>query len=285
MNNERKSRYSRHAIAALLAASSIFAAQSLHAQQTPDRISVPLSDPSRPATIHISLVNGGITVKAGDNTKEVVVEALVRGSRRERGDDSQGMHRVPISSTGLTVEQENNQVRISTESYARDIDVTITTPRQANLHLQAVNGGNIVIEGVDGEFDINNVNGHIDLNNVSGSAVAHALNGHLIASFSRVNGKPMAFSSLNGKIDVTFPADFKANVTIKCDQGNVYSDFDVALQNGAPQTVVEDSSKNGGKYRVRIDRAVHGTINGGGPEYQFTNFQGSVYIRKAGAAH
>lgn len=283
MNNERKSRYSRHAIAALLAASSIFAAQSLRAQ-SPDRISVPLSDPSRPATIHVSLVNGGITVKAGD-TKDVVVEALVRGSRRERGDDSQGMHRVPISSTGLTVEQENNQVRISTESYARDIDLTITTPRQANLHLQAVNSGNIVVEGVDGEFDLNDVNGHIDLNNVSGSAVAHALNGHLIASFTRVNGKPMAFSSLNGKIDVTFPADLKANVTIKCDQGNVYSDFDVALQNGAPQTVVEDSTKNGGKYRVRIDRAVHGTINGGGPEYQFTNFQGSVYIRKAGAAH
>ena len=283
MNNERKSRYSRHAIAALLAASSIFAAQSLHAQ-SPDRISVPLSDASRPATIHVSLVNGGITVKAGD-TKDVVVEALVRGSRRERGDDSQGMHRVPISSTGLTVEQENNQVRISTESYARDIDLTITTPRQANLHLQAVNSGNIVVEGVDGEFDLNDVNGHIDLNNVSGSAVAHALNGHLIASFTRVNGKPMAFSSLNGKIDVTFPADLKANVTIKCDQGNVYSDFDVALQNGAPQTVVEDSTKNGGKYRVRIDRAVHGTINGGGPEYQFTNFQGSVYIRKAGAAH
>ena len=283
MNNERKSRYSRYAIAALLAASSISAAQSLHAQ-SPDRISVPLSDPSRPATIHVSLVNGGITVKAGD-TKDVVVEALVRGSRRERGDDSQGMHRVPISSTGLTVEQENNQVRISTESYARDIDLTITTPRQANLHLQAVNSGNIVVEGVDGEFDLNDVNGHIDLNNVSGSAVAHALNGHLIASFTRVNGKPMAFSSLNGKIDVTFPADLKANVTIKCDQGNVYSDFDVALQNGAPQTVVEDSTKNGGKYRVRIDRAVHGTINGGGPEYQFTNFQGSVYIRKAGAAH
>lgn len=284
MNNERQLRYSRYATAAFVAAISIFGAQSLRAQDTPDRVTVPLSDPSRPATIHVSLVNGGITVKGGD-TKDVVVEAVVRGSRRGDRDDSQGLHRIPISSTGLTVEQENNQIRIGSESYARNIDITITTPRQANLHLQAVNSGNIVVEGVDGEFDLNDVNGHIDLNNVSGSAVAHALNGHLVASFNRVNGKPMAFSSLNGKIDVTLPADVKANVTIKCDQGNVYSDFDIALRNGAPQTIVEDSSKEGGKYRVRIDRAVHGTINGGGPEFQFTNFQGSVYIRKAGAAH
>jgi hypothetical protein len=27
---------------------------------------------------------------------------------------------------------------------------------------------------------------------------------------------------------------------------------------------------------------VYGTINGGGPEIHFTNFNGSIYIRKAG---
>ena len=285
MNNERKLRYTRHAAAALLAAISIFGAASLRAQDTPDRISVPLSDPSRPATIHASLVNGSIFVKAGD-TKDVVVEAVVRGNRRDRGrDDSQGLHRLPISATGLTVEQENNQVRIGTESYARDVDLTITTPRQANLHLSTVNDGHINVDGVEGEFDLNDVNGNIDLTNVSGSAVAHALNGHLIASFNRVNGKPMAFSSLNGKIDVALPPDVKANVSIKCDQANVYSDFDINLQATAPQPIVEQNGKDGGKYRVRIDKAVHGTINGGGPEYQFTNFNGNIYIRKSGAAH
>jgi hypothetical protein len=46
---------------------------------------------------------------------------------------------------------------------------------------------------------------------------------------------------------------------------------------------VEDGRGHGGKYRVKIDKAVHGTINGGGPEFQFTNFQGQIYSRKAGA--
>jgi DUF4097 and DUF4098 domain-containing protein YvlB len=181
------------------------------------------------------------------------------------------------------VEEENNEVRVGTESYARTIDVTISVPTHTSVKLRAVNDGDIVVTGVDGELDVDDVNGSVTLNNVSGSAVAHALNGHLKATFARVTPqKPMAFSSLNGDIDVTFPSDLKANVTIKSDRGDVFSDFDVQMQATAPQQVVEDGRAHGGKYRVKIDRAVHGTINGGGPEYQFTNFQGGIYIRKAG---
>jgi len=42
------------------------------AQETPDKVNVPLSDPSRPARVHASLMNGGITV-TGYNGKEVIV--------------------------------------------------------------------------------------------------------------------------------------------------------------------------------------------------------------------
>ena len=251
------------------------------AQANPDRLSVALSDPSRPAMVKASLVNGGITVKAYDG-KEVVVEARARAHERERNEG--GPHRLAISSTGLSVEEENNEVRINTESYARPIDVTISVPMHTSLHLSAVNDGDIVVTGVDGELDINDVNGAVTLNNVSGSAVVHALNEKVLATFARVNAqKPMAFSSLNGDIDVTFPADLKANVSIKSDRGDVFSDFDVQLQAGPMQQQVEDDRRHGGKYRVKIDKTVHGTINGGGPEIQFTNFQGGIYIRKAGA--
>jgi len=46
-----------------------------------DRIPVTLSDPSRPARVKASLINGGITVKAYDG-KEVIVEARTRGHER-----------------------------------------------------------------------------------------------------------------------------------------------------------------------------------------------------------
>jgi DUF4097 and DUF4098 domain-containing protein YvlB len=248
-----------------------------------DRISVNLSDPSRPALVKVSLVNGGIAVKAYDG-KEIIVEARARNHESERSSSSGGPKRLNISTTGLSVEEENNDVRIGTESYMRTIDVTVAVPVHTSLKLRAVNDGDIVVTGVEGELDIDDVNGSVTLNNISGSAVAHALNGRLLATFSKVNPqKPMAFSSLNGDVDITFPADLKANVSIRSDRGDVFSDFDVQLQASAPQQTVEDGRGHGGKYRVKIDKTVHGTINGGGPEIQFTNFNGAIYIRKAGS--
>jgi hypothetical protein len=245
-----------------------------------DRIPVTLSDPSRPARVKVSMVNGGITVK-GYEGKEVVVEARVRN--RENARNEGGPKRLAISTTGLSVEEENNEVNINTESYMHAIDVTVSVPVHTSLRLRAVNDGDIVVTGVDGELDVDDINGAVTLNNVSGSVVAHALNGHVHATLTKVDPqKAMAFSSLNGDIDVTFPADLKANVSIRSDQGDVFSDFDVQLQATAPQPVVEDSRRHGGKYRVKIDKTVRGTINGGGPEIQFRNFQGKIYIRKAG---
>jgi DUF4097 and DUF4098 domain-containing protein YvlB len=270
------------AAATLIAAHAISPgrARAQSAQPAADRIPVTLTDPLRPALVKASLVNGGITVKAYDG-KEVIVEARPRA--RENAQEG-NPKRIPISSTGLSVEEENNQVRVSTESYARPIDLTINVPVHTSLHLRAVNDGDVTVTGVDGEFDIDDVNGSVTLNNVSGSAVAHALNGRLLVTFAHVNPqKPMAFSSLNGDIDVTFPADLKANVSLRSDRGDVFSDFDVQLQASASKPLVEDSRQRNGKYRVKIDKTFHGTINGGGPEIQFTNFQGQIYIRKAGS--
>jgi DUF4097 and DUF4098 domain-containing protein YvlB len=245
-----------------------------------DRIPVTLSDPSRPAHVKVSMVNGGITVKAYEG-KEVVVEARVRNRENSRSEG--GPKRLMISSTGLSVEEENNDVSINTDSYMHPIDVTVSVPAHTSLKLRAVNDGDIVVTGVDGDLDVDDINGAVTLNNVSGSVVAHALNGHVYATLTRVDPqKAMAFSSLNGNIDVTFPADLKANVSIRSDQGDVFSDFDIQLKAASAQPVVEDGRGHGGKYRVKIDKTVHGTINGGGPEIQFRNFQGQIYIRKAG---
>lgn len=270
-------------IISIVAAALFTLAQPLCAQSD-NRVTVPLSDPSRPVTLRAHLVSGSITVKGAD-VKEVVVETRARGGEESRSSGrAEGMKRIPMTSTGLNIEAENNNVRISTDSYQRTTDLTITVPVHTSLSLHTVNDGNILVTGVDGELDVNDVNGEVDLKNIGGSVVAHALNGHVVATFNRVDPqKPMAFSSLNGDIDVTFPADLKANVSLRTDNGEVYSDFDLKVQPTAPQQTVEDDRGKGGKYKVKIDKNVRGTINGGGQEIQFKNFNGNIYIRKAGA--
>lgn len=270
----------------LATATAVLAAQPLLGQG-PNRVTVPLTDPTRPVNLRAHLLNGSITVKGAD-VKEVTVEAKSRNGedsdREGRSDRSQGMKRVPMTSTGLNIEAENNQVRVSTDAINRTVDLVITVPVHTSLSLHTVNDGNIFVSGVDGELDVNDVNGEVDLKNIAGSAVAHALNGHVVVTFNRIDpGKSMAFSSLNGDIDVTFPPDLKANVSMRTDNGEVYSDFDIKLQPNAPEQTVEDNRGKGGKYRVKVDKNVKGTINGGGQDIQFKNFNGNIYIRKAGA--
>ena len=251
------------------------------AAATPDRVAVPLTDPTHPAFVKAHLLNGSIAVKGYDG-KEVIVEARVRGGEREPAEGS-GMHRIPIFATGLQVEEENNHVNIGTDSVQRTIDLTISVPTHSSVSLHTVNDGDISVSNVDGDLDVDDVNGNVTLAAVSGAAVAHALNGKVLVTFNRINpSKPMSFSSLNGDIDVTFPVDLKATLVITSDRGEVFSDFDVALAARAPQTVPQDTRSQDGRYRVKIDKTVRGTINGGGQEIQFHNFNGNIYIRKAG---
>src|SRR5437764_10463168 len=111
--------------AATVSLPSAVRAQNQNSNSNADRVAVTLSDPSRPSTIKASLIAGGITVKTHEG-KDVIVEARAR--IRDSGESDGNPKRINISSTGLSVEEENNQVRVSTESHMRPIDLTITVP-------------------------------------------------------------------------------------------------------------------------------------------------------------
>jgi hypothetical protein len=250
----------------------------LIAQDAADRITVPFSDPSRPRSLKASLVNGSITVR-GYEGKDVLIESSGAGTtRHNRKAENEGLHRIGMSS-GLTVEEQDNVVRV-TAFPAGSPHLIIQVPRQISINLRVVNGGFIEVDGVEGEVDADVVNGPLRVLNVSGAVVAHSLNGEVKVTMDRLQGnKPMAFSSLNGDVDVTLPADVKARVKMKSDHGEMYTDFDVKLEaNG--RALVEDSRHSSGKYRVQMDRSLVGTINGGGPDLSFTTLNGRIYIRK-----
>jgi DUF4097 and DUF4098 domain-containing protein YvlB len=249
-----------------------------------DKLSVPFSDASRPGWVKASLVNGGMIV-VGYNGKEVIVEAQIRNkiSLHEESDNSKakGMKRIRITSTGLTVEEENNVIKISTDSWKRAIDLEIKVPFNSSLKLSCVNSGDIVVENVEGELDVNNVNGAVILKDVSGAVVAHALNKDLIVTFKEIDPqKSMSFSSLNGDLDVTFPKTLKATLKLKSDNGDIYSDFDMSNQEANRNIVEENTRKKDGRYRIRLEDAIAVKINGGGSEMQFKTFNGDILVRK-----
>jgi DUF4097 and DUF4098 domain-containing protein YvlB len=88
----------------------------------------------------------------------------------------------------------------------------------------------------------------------------------------------MAFSSFNGNVDVTLPAATKANLKLRSDQGDVFTDFDVELKTAARAPL--ESRGQGGKFRIEVNRSIYGAINGGGPDFELRTFNGNVYVRK-----
>jgi hypothetical protein len=257
------------------AAAFLLSAQAFAQDANPERVNVPLSDPSRPANVRVSLVHGSITVRGYDG-KDVTVEARSERERRPRTEEAGGLRRIDLVGSGLTIEEQNNNVRVSAPPN-RGVEIIVQVPRRTSLNLNTVNGRGIQVENIEGEIDAQATNGAVTLNNVSGAVVAHSLNGPLNVTLDHVApGKPMSFSTLNGNIDVTFPPDLKANVKLKAQNGEIWTDFDIAM--GKPPANTPERSD--GRFSIRFDRGFSGAINGGGPEMQFTTMNGKIYIRK-----
>lgn len=250
------------------------------AQTDADRVTVPLSDPSRPALLTVSLVQGSITVR-GANRKDMLVVAHPETDRaRRRTDpDASGLRRIP-QTAGFRISEEANRVRVSSDNPNRSIDFEIEVPSRTNLKLSTINGGEILVENIDGDLEVSNTNGGITLNAVAGSVTAGTTNGSVRATLTRVTAqREMAFTSLNGTVDVTLPPSTKANLRLRSDHGDIYSDFEMQLAPGAAPAVQDSRSPNG-RYRISRNRSIVGAINGGGPEFELRTFNSNVYLRR-----
>ncbi|MFN7920057.1 MAG: hypothetical protein U0Q16_08170 [Bryobacteraceae bacterium] len=262
----------------------ILVASAAWAQEATGPIKAPFRDPSRPGTVKITLVRGSITVK-GYAGNEVIVEAVrpsggTPAPERKPDPDSAGMHRILGAPLGLTVEEENNSMRISANP-SRRTDLVVQVPVKTALKLSTVHGANVSVENVEGEIEVSNIHGAVTLTGVSGAAVAHALHGNVKAVFAKVDGaKPMSFTSLHGNIDVTLPGDTRADLKMQTERGEVWSDFDVSL---GPSSAKVEEEKGGGnaKYKIGFPPHALGRINGGGPEMLLKTLHGNIYIRKS----
>jgi hypothetical protein len=265
-----------------LVAASVAGSVVLAAQGQGDRVTVNFSDPSRPGLLQVDMMDGSMTVRGADR-RDVLIEASapVKEEPSGRGDQAASGLRRLTQRGGFTVDEQANTMRMST-SHGRGGKYTIEVPRRTNLKLSIVNGDTITVDGVEGDIETSNVNGpSTTLTNISGSVVAHAANGTILATISRVTAqKAMAFSALNGAVDVTLPASVKANVKLRSDQGDVLTDFDIQLTPAKEAPVVKDTRQSNGRYRLEVDRSLYGTINGGGPEFELRSFNGNVYLRR-----
>jgi hypothetical protein len=269
-------------IAGLVVLSLMIATSCLAQTGSAETLTVPLSSPGKPYSLKVHLVSGSIKVVSYEG-KDIIINVIPRDNDDEEGmaNIKNGMKR--ISTHGgyeVTAKEADNNVTVNTGNPNKAIDLDLKIPQDVKLQVGTVNDGEIVVENVKGELEVNNVNDKITLTNISGSVVANTVNGDIDVSFKTVDPKaPMAFSTLNGDVNVTLPADTKANLKLKSDNGDIFSDFDIDIDK-TPAKV--DKTSEPGMYKIKKDDWVVGKINGGGPEMMMKNMQGDIYVKKAG---
>jgi hypothetical protein len=222
------------------------------------RVSVPVKNGAH-TTVEVLATHSSVIVKTGGS--EVVAEADGPRARQTAVGTRTppGMHRIDVPrDMPLRLEQNGNVVRVVMTPRLGANTLNLTVPPDTTVKINSTHG-NITAERVSGEVDVSSTHGNIDLSDISGTVVANSMHGSMHISMRRVDqSKPLSFTTMMGDIDITLPADVKANLKTRALRGQVWTDFDLKTRNSA----------------------TGGTINGGGVDMSFYTVNGKITIHK-----
>lgn len=239
-------------------------------------------------------INGFIHVEATDESVvQMSIHKVVRADTRDDLAEAQRDVRLEFKDGAPRVEavvtERNNHVcgepwngdgrdRGHVHYHVR-FDFTIRVPRDARLRLCTVNGGDVIVNGTQGDFDVSNVNGLIEMRQVAGSGRAHTVNGPVSVTFTGNPKDATSFKSVNGNVDVSFVSGLSADFSMKTFNGGLFTDFDVQTLPGAASPATE---RRNGRFVYRANEFTRVRVGSGGPQITFETLNGDVRARRAG---
>jgi hypothetical protein len=209
--------------------------------------------------------NGGVAVRGWDRNE---VHVRMRITARARSDaEARDLARdVTLITTGGTIRADGprnrNQGWRDREWWAASYELQV--PRNANLHVDATNGG-IVVEDVHGSIDAQTTNGGLIFNDVSGDVRGRATNGGVIVELSgnRWDGRGLDVRTTNGGVRMTLPSNYSADLEARAVNGGIDVDFPLTVQG-----------------LVNSRREIRATIGSGGAPLRVATTNGGVRISR-----
>lgn len=134
----------------------------------------------------------------------------------------------------------------------------------SGAEVRATSGnGRVTVEDAKGPVHATSGNGDVEVATATGPVTAHSGNGDVIVSMDAVSGDgDMELSSGNGRVRLTLPANFAADIDASTGRGSIDTDFAITLTG-------------------RISRQhLRGTIGGGGRRLHLSSGNGSIEIRR-----
>jgi Putative adhesin len=223
---------------------------------------------------------------------------------------------------GVNIQQEGNTLKVTIPKGKYFGPYLIKIPKNLGVEIneKVTYGSKWNISNIAGEVNINAGYTNVRLEDVSGPVIAHMGYGKINVVYNKLNPSTPNSITSSGAIDITLPADTKANLKLKAYYGEVFTDFDMNLNKGglndrdeprqvggfatspqppaappAPQAFLNSSvgttSRSGAVERGAARSTTFkndwnagdsymGTINGGGVEIALKSSYGNIYVRK-----
>ncbi len=160
------------------------------------------------------------------------------------------------------------------EGYAVNMDFQLQVPRAMEVTLKTVEGGNVQVRDVKGNFTVRNVNGGIEMENISGSGSARTVNGKIKVSFRENPRQNSSFQSVNGPIELSFTPKLAADFRFTTFNGGIFTDF--PMTSLAAEAAQEQ--RDGAREIIRTRRSTGARVGAGGPEIRVENLNGDIRV-------
>ena len=202
----------------------------LRAEDDTTTSSIKFSDPAKAGTVKLVLPWADVRVTGTDGNEVVVTSSLNDKRKSENRED--GLRRLD-DEVSFELSESHNVVTVAIVGEnawaAHGSDFSIKVPRNTNLVVRTEAGGDILVEKVEGDLDINSMNGEVTLRDIASSAIVNTMNGEIHATFKQAPMKPVSFSTMNGEILLFLPKDTKANLRMRTQNGSILTDFGADL--------------------------------------------------------
>ncbi|NET31728.1 MAG: hypothetical protein F6K19_06965 [Cyanothece sp. SIO1E1] len=253
---------------------------------------VPASEFGENYEVFIKNINGELEVEGHDGN-DIIIEGqreLWKDRGRISDDDAAdyqlktlirgGQVFVYVDAPGVEIDFKdgrfNYNMRWSRDQIRFNFDLKVKIPRNMDVNAGTINGGNLLVEGMDAAIDANNVNGSVTVMDAKSSLEANTVNGDIEVWFAVSPTTDMEFHTVNGTIEIFSPADFGAVVTFESLHGELYTDFDNVKR--LPHQLNRAESRRGNRYKISSNSPIQ--IGEGGPSMNLELVNGSAYIRE-----
>src|SRR5512145_2885268 len=124
------------------------------AQVQPETITIPLSRPGDPLSMHIDIISAHMEV-IGEERKDVALTVTLSSGRRKIVTPS-GAKMLSGGGAGLEISERDNRVSIESDAPPSPIKIVARVPRRAQLNLSTINEGEIIVRDIVGDLELEN---------------------------------------------------------------------------------------------------------------------------------